>query len=768
MARKFVSPAVFTSEVDKSTLAQGVSAIGAAVVGRTLKGPAFAPTTVTDFNEFKAAFGDVDTGMMLPYAAKNYLKNSNILKVVRVLGTRNGNSAATNGSTVSVKAIVASGSDMLAEVHVLSGTTMSWTGSGASVTFSFSGTAGVFAGSVFSGTVSFSTGATDYIGRVFNTDATKASQYGHYLYKLFEWGGTGSGAPYTTASLSGAQATSSFDYDYQNAQSPWVISQPFGGAITYNLFRLVDRAGGANQQFKVAIANIKASSSPTVTPYGTFDIVIRSIGDTDARPEIIESFSGLSLDPSSSNYLPRVIGDQYTQWDSTKGKNVVLGKYKNQSTYIRVLMGTGNPPKDALPWGHTGYPENVTSAGSSSLVDVPMVTDDLDSQGNVLTSQLWGIDFSQKGITDRLKAGLASTSYPYAAAPQQAGAVFTLTHLSGATSSGTAYTTYSLGYSSNVPSTASSNGFVMALYGGWDGWDMTMTDPLSQTGATYVGTIALKLGIDVLSNPDEVDMNLLALPGVTDSAVTSYARQVCNERADCMAIIDISGSSVSNVISVLNTQGVDDNYAATYYPYLRYADTTNNVQVDVPPSVAMLGAYAYNDRVGQVFFAPAGLNRGGLSQFGIVDTLDHLTFEDRNDLYEARINPIATFPNEGIVAFGQKTLQVKPSALDRINVRRLLIYAKKTIASAAKLLLFEPNNPQTWQRFLNTVNPILEKVRQDQGLERFKVVMDSTVNTPDLIDRNIMAGKIFLQPTRAAEFIDLSFIISASGVEFEE
>jgi len=151
-----------------------------------------------------------------------------------------------------------------------------------------------------------------------------------------------------------------------------------------------------------------------------------------------------------------------------------------------------------------------------------------------------------------------------------------------------------------------------------------------------------------------------------------------------------------------------------------------------------------------------------------VDVADRLTYAERSDLYENRINPIASFPVEGIVVFGQKTLQVKPSALDRVNVRRLLIYAKKLIASAAKYLLFEPNNTNNWQRFLNTVNPILDKIRQDQGIERFKVVMDSTTNTPDLIDRNISTGKIFLQPTKSTEFIDLAFIITSSGVSFEE
>ena len=150
-----------------------------------------------------------------------------------------------------------------------------------------------------------------------------------------------------------------------------------------------------------------------------------------------------------------------------------------------------------------------------------------------------------------------------------------------------------------------------------------------------------------------------------------------------------------------------------------------------------------------------------------MDVVDRLNFTDRNNLYDNRINPIASFPNEGINVWGQKTLQVAASALDRINVRRLLIFAKKTIASAAKFLVFEPNNSATYQRFTNLVNPILEDVRQKQGLERFRVVMDTNTNTPDVVDQNRMVGKIFLQPTKTAEFIDLQFIITNAGVQFQ-
>jgi hypothetical protein len=231
-------------------------------------------------------------------------------------------------------------------------------------------------------------------------------------------------------------------------------------------------------------------------------------------------------------------------------------------------------------------------------------------------------------------------------------------------------------------------------------------------------------------------------------------------------VMDLTGSTRQEVIANLNSREIDDNYTAGYYPDLILTDTTSNRQVRVPPSVGVMGALAYNDRIGQAFFAPAGLNRGGLTQFNITDTTDRLNHDDRDALYDARVNPITKFPVEGIVVFGQKTMQLRPSALDRVNVRRLLILAKRAVAGIARTLVFEPNNPATWTRFVNKVNPILEGYRRDQGINRFKVVMDSSTNTSDVIDRNEMKGKIFLEPTRAAEFITIDFIITPSGVEF--
>jgi len=210
----------------------------------------------------------------------------------------------------------------------------------------------------------------------------------------------------------------------------------------------------------------------------------------------------------------------------------------------------------------------------------------------------------------------------------------------------------------------------------------------------------------------------------------------------------------------------DSNYAAMYWPWVKIADPDLNKNVWVPASVVIPGVYAFNDRVAAPWFAPAGLNRGGIDV--AVQAERKLTQSNRDDLYDANVNPLASFPNTGIVVYGQKTLQKKSSALDRVNVRRLMIAAKKYIASASKFLVFEQNTAVTRNRFLNIVNPYFEDVQQRQGLYAFKVVMDDSNNTPDVIDRNQMVGQIFLQPTKTAEFIVIDFNILPTGAAFPD
>ena len=241
---------------------------------------------------------------------------------------------------------------------------------------------------------------------------------------------------------------------------------------------------------------------------------------------------------------------------------------------------------------------------------------------------------------------------------------------------------------------------------------------------------------------------------------------MAEDRGDCFLVYDPVeyGAALSTAATAAGTR--DSNYAAVYWPWVKIPDADLGKNVWVPASTLIPGVYAFNDRVAAPWFAPAGLNRGGIDI--AIQTERKLTLANRDSLYDASVNPIATFPNSGVVVFGQKTLQKKSSALDRVNVRRLLIAAKKFIASSTKYLVFENNTAATRNRFLSIVNPYFDNIQQRQGLYAFKVVMDETTNTPDVIDRNEMRGQIFLQPAKTAEFIIVDFNVLPTGASFPE
>jgi hypothetical protein len=436
-----------------------------------------------------------------------------------------------------------------------------------------------------------------------------------------------------------------------------------------------------------------------------------------------------------------------------------------------------NPPPQALPFGFRGFYKPLFSGsvagngganGTAIVPSLPYVPNQYDVNGNYNSNIAWGVSFVSGGVADRMRALPDGNLTGFISGND---GDFTLANLTSSYINGNQRWNYLAGYGGFRPIYTSSSlqSFVVPFIGGFDGWDLRVQDSLYLNNTdldTVIGVVSEKRAIDCVANPDQIVGNTLALPGQMNLDICDYARQLVNTRKDMFYVMDLTGSTVQEAINNLNARSIDDNYTAGYYPDLVLKDVAANVMVRVAPSVGVMGALAYNDRVAQAFFAPAGLNRGGLSQFGIVDTIDRLTHDDRDALYDARINPITKFPVEGIVVFGQKTMQLKPSTLDRVNVRRLLILAKGAVASLARGLLFEPNNPATWTRFVNKVNPILDQYRKDQGINRFKVVMDSTTNTSDVIDRNEMRGIIFLEPIRAAEFITISFVLTNAGVAF--
>tara|TARA_B100000424_G_scaffold87116_1_gene65146 strand:+ start:182 stop:1960 length:1779 start_codon:yes stop_codon:yes gene_type:complete len=288
-------------------------------------------------------------------------------------------------------------------------------------------------------------------------------------------------------------------------------------------------------------------------------------------------------------------------------------------------------------------------------------------------------------------------------------------------------------------------------------------DP-DQDGNTYQTAFRL------LKNQDQYDVNMILAPGIiqqNDSATTTLLKEVCEARGDAFFIVDPVNHNTTSLATVTGvTEQLITSYGAMYWPWVKIFASRLGKNVWVPPSVVMGGVIAFNDKVAAEWFAPAGLNRGGIG--AAIQAERGLTHANRDTLYESRINPLATFPGQGVCVWGQKTLQKRPTALDRVNVRRLLINLKKFIASTTKFLVFENNTSTTRNRFLSTVNPYMEQVQQNQGLFAFRVIMDESNNTPDVIDRNQMKGEIFIQPAKAAEFIIVDFNIMPTGATFGE
>jgi hypothetical protein len=274
--------------------------------------------------------------------------------------------------------------------------------------------------------------------------------------------------------------------------------------------------------------------------------------------------------------------------------------------------------------------------------------------------------------------------------------------------------------------------------------------------------------ISLLSNADDYQFNVLLTPGLFNSLQTSQATSIISNtqnRGDSIFVLDLV--PYNSTVATVTAQAASRNtsYAASYWPWVQTIDPDTGANVWVPASTVIGGVYAYNDSVSEPWFAPAGINRGGLGN--VIRAEQKLPQSSRDTLYEGKVNPIATFPGTGVVVYGQKTLQTKASALDRVNVRRLLISLKSYIGQVANNLVFEQNTIATRNTFLSQVNPYLESVQQRQGLYAFKVVMDDTNNTADVIDRNQLIGQIFIQPTKTAEFIYLNFNILPTGVTFE-
>lgn len=782
MSKIFVSPSVITTEIDQSYLPAAVGNIGGAFIGTTDYGPAFVPYKVQTYSDAANVFGDVSPANPMMYGVRGYMKNSSQATIVRVLGpgTRSVNGVAvTPGYTADAVWAITSVTGGVGIVHAL----LEISG-GQSLLVNnlpndlldlrISGSSGL----AVAVTASFLSSSSNYIKKVLNNDPEQYYSAGYFVKSVYDYaiGLTRNGA--STFSASSVPLTNN-QIGYNSGSTPWFNSQEFGGSVEWNLFRLhtLGHGDAENGRLKVSISNMTAAPNPQVSAYGKFDVQVRAFGDSDRTPIVLESFPSCDLDPGSINFLPRRVGDRFFQYDNTKNKIVPQGSNGNVSKLIRVEMTTGSYPPEALPWGFRGLPKPVvTISGANAIQDLPVVKDlkDKETQSEAKAYMFWGTEFTLSGsVQSRLQylPAMAGADRDFSLKWVSGAIENSLTYVYGQTSKKSPGT--ALGFTTMDPTHAQ---FTAPVAFGFDGFDPRLVDPLQNETqlllATQLGTQALRQGIDCISDPDFIDINMLVIPGIWAPTVCNYAIEAAENRADTFCIIELSGNSVATVTSNMNNLGYGSNYCATYYPPVKIVDPVSNQIVTVPSSVPAAAAIAYTDRVSFPWYAPAGLNRGALNTdttgYTVVETLDRLTQAERDTLYDVRINPIASFPGEGIAIWGQKTMQIKASALDRVNVRRLLIKARKLVASAGKYLLFEPNTPATWTRFKQLVNPMLEDIQIKNGLTAFRVVMDETTNTPDLIDRNIMAGAIYLVPARSTETLKVDFIVGRTGTTFSQ
>ena len=782
MAEKIISPGVFTNEIDQTFLPSAVADIGACVIGPTVKGPVLIPTVVSSFSEYQNIFGTVFTSgssvgtssayqFLTSHTAEQYLQNNDTLTVVRILA---GNFArATADISASVDPGVAGGgtpntgsltvleadSVKFGPAGTLEATSCSITPlDGSEVKFIFTASAqkpGTTGGTTLDG-------VTNDTATVIYVDSASAGTVGasrianaNNLRDAINISASLHNLP-ISASTAGANLVGISGSHHgnlgvftENSSSAQCSPLTHGSQATGKHFTLTGLTGdittttGSAGGFDTGQTEQQVVTTPipfvvktlsegenlnTTGPVGT-DSLLESGSDDNFRYEI-----------STGNKKKGTFTLAIRKGNDTRKQKQVVETFTNinldpnSPNYVAKAIGD---QFNEVKTDENGKPflqlnGDFSNKSRNIFVEVKQNTIDyLDENGDVRDTTL-------------------SASLPHFSSSRGA-------------YSGSEHGVFSGGGDGTVAADGKGN----FTYENISENNSQGLDPSDDGGAN--GFNQYIQALDLISNQDEYDVNLIFVPGIIGSLHTSVASKVidvCEDRGDCFAVIDPVPYNSTVPLAIDQAKTRNSNFAAMYWPWVKVPDTKVGTSRWVPPSVMVAGVYAFNDRVAHPWFAPAGLNRGTIDAALYAER--KLTNESRDNLYDSNINPIATFPGQGVAVFGQKTLQKKSSALDRINVRRLLINVKKFIASSSRFLVFEQNTQATRQRFLALVNPFLETVQSQSGLTAFRVVMDETNNTPDSIDRNQLVGQLFLQPTRTAEFVVLDFTIQPTGASFPE
>jgi len=702
MASTLLSPGVLARENDSSQVRQQPVIVGAAIIGPTPKGPVEIPTIVTSYSDYVSKFGDVES-----ITSASLTTNYSYFTGIAVY-----NYFLNGGQSMLVTRVVSGSYTPATSTTITNNAVVS---DGGFATGSYT---------LINPTVPFAEyRITDTNSTVYRFIATQSGNPADDIDGKLYFFPSGSNALNTTVALAGKI----------NNVIPNVVSAQYSGP---GVLILSGSTSGSVYNGLTFSTGSGTNFSTQITLAGGFN----GIGQSGAF--ILETLSkGAIMNSSGSE-----ISGSLTNGTKDDLRWEIVSPNTASGTFT-LLIRQGNDQS----------PNNKTILEQFTNVSLDPFAD------NYITKVIGDYTYTFQTDSGTGTAYLQlSGSYPNASRYVRVKAVSYSTpnwFSSNGTISNASYT-------ASIPLAASGS------FGGATGAvstsslfyeNITNTNSQGLVAANYTNAISL------LSNKDDYQYNVLLTPGLINnfsSHVSAQSTIISNtlNRGDALYVMDLVeyGSTVTTVTGKAAAQ--DTSYAAAYWPWVQIQDPATGKSVWVPASTMIGGVYAYNDRVAEPWFAPAGINRGGLST--VIRAERKLAQGDRDTLYLNKVNPIATFPGQGVVVYGQKTLQAKPSALDRVNVRRLLIALKSYLSQVANNLVFEQNTIATRNAFLSQVNPYLASVQQKQGLYAFKVVMDDTNNTSDVIDRNQLIGQIYLQPTKTAEFIYLDFNITPTGATF--
>jgi len=705
MSEVILSPGVFQNETDQSLYTQAPPALGAAIVGPTVNGRPFVPTYVTTYNQYLSLFGDI-------FKSGSYYYEYFTSQAAREY-FNNG------GQSLLVTRIISgsAGISTYAQANVISQTTVG---------------------------DKFSTGS----GTVLLASTTANSEFrivgsGYPLFRFIA-----AAAPIPANDVDGNL------YYFASGSSLQITLDNLTGSIngalsgsaassSYNLIRATNTA-----------TTIILSGSQAGTTVNGFTF---QTGSASTFSTLLTLAGGTNISTQATSFTLETLawGNQMNNTSSLTAGALASGSAQNvrfEVTNVNTGSNGGTFTIVVRRGDDNDAQKNILETWANVSLDpqlpnyIARVIGDLKPEYNEQTGQ---VDFEGTYANQSLYVRVASVTTPNVDSIDNNGNFKTGS------------------YAATLPLVGSGS------YGGsFNGGVADTNLPKLMNEAITVNNIQgftpddYNRAFTLLSNKDEYRFNVLMAPGVgLDTSAADDMIATCEGRGDAIAIVD-NGVYLNATVAgaVTKAAGASSNYAATYFPWIQLYSNNLGKTVWCPPSTVIGGVLAFNDQVSAEWFAPAGLNRGGIPS--VVRAQFRLSQTDRDTLYTGNVNPLATFPGTGVCVWGQKTLQRKPTSLDRVNVRRLLIALKDFIGNIARTLVFEQNTAVTRNRFLSQVNPYLESVTQRQGLYAYKVVMDDTNNTPDVIDRNQLVGQIFIQPTKTAEFIILNFNLTPTGAEF--